>query len=321
MRIGIYGAGAIGCYFGGRLGRAGVDVQLVARGRQLGALRAGPLRVRSVTGDFDVALPATDDPREIGPCDAVLLCVKSYDTDEAAAGLSPMLREDSVVVSLQNGVDNEEKLGAAIGRERVLAGVAYVFARIAEPGVVDHPGGDGSIAFGELDGERTARAERLAAVFERAEIRATLVDDVRERLWKKLVFICAHAGMTACARLPIGPIRSASESWWMFRRLADEVAALAAAEGVGLPTNVVDEVCGWAEALEPDTASSLHDDLVAGRRLELETLHGYVVRSARTHGLAAPACEAVYAILQPAWALAESVAGYDPRPIHSSPPS
>ena len=111
----------------------------------------------------------------------------------------------------------------------------------------------------------------------------------------------------------------------MFRRLAEEVATLAAAEGIALPGDVVDEICGWAEGLEPDTASSLHDDLVAGRRLELEALHGHVVRRARVHGLTTPACDAVYAILEPAWAIAEAAAkaadGYEPRPSHSSPPS
>src|SRR5919204_6067045 len=126
FRVAVIGAGGVGGYFGGRLAHAGAEVALVARGAHLDALRARGLRVRSVNGDFDVAVQATDDTREIGPCDVVLFTVKSYDTERAAALLPPLLRDDTAVVSLQNGVDNEEKLAAAIGAEHVLGGIAYV---------------------------------------------------------------------------------------------------------------------------------------------------------------------------------------------------
>jgi 2-dehydropantoate 2-reductase len=128
MRIAVYGAGAIGGYFGGRLAQAGADVHLVARGRHLDALRTHGLRVRSVKGDFAVRVPATDDPTDIGPCDYVLFCVKSFDTEQAAARLRPLLDDATAVVSLQNGVDNEEKLERAVGPEHVLGGAAFIFA-------------------------------------------------------------------------------------------------------------------------------------------------------------------------------------------------
>jgi 2-dehydropantoate 2-reductase len=115
MRMAVYGAGGVGGYFGGRLAQAGADVHFIARGAHLQALRERGLRVRSVKGDFAVEVQATDDPAEIGPCDFVLFCVKSFDTDAAAARLGPLLGDDTAVVSLQNGVDNEEKLAKAIG--------------------------------------------------------------------------------------------------------------------------------------------------------------------------------------------------------------
>lgn len=299
MRIGVVGAGGIGGYYGGRLARAGADVHFLARGAQLAALRGNGLRVRSIHGDFEVRVAAADDPAAIGPCEIVLFCVKSFDTETAAVALPPLLGPDTAVLSLQNGVDNEEKLAAAIGEEHVLAGAAYVLAFVAEPGVIAHVGGPGSIAFGELDGTRSQRAERLLEWCERAEIRAELVPNIRPLLWDKLAFICAQAGMTAACRLPIGAIRANPEAWRMFRRIEDEVVALAEAEGVQLPEETVDRHVAFAERLEPEATSSLHHDLASGRRLELEALHGFVVRRARERDVPVPACEAVYAILSP----------------------
>src|SRR5262249_19749247 len=195
MRIGVVGAGGIGGYFGGRLARAGADVHFVARGDHLAALRRRGLRVRSIRGDFELPVHATDDPAEIGACDIVFFCVKSFDTEEAAARLPPLLHDRTGVLSLQNGVDNEEKVADAIGEERVLAGAAYILASIAEPGVIQDVGGPASIVFGELDGSRSDRAGQLLDWFERAGIRARLDLDIRAQLWDKLSFICALAGM------------------------------------------------------------------------------------------------------------------------------
>lgn len=169
MKIAIYGAGGVGGYFGGRLARAGADVHLVARGDHLDALRRDGLRVESVRGDFEVDVPATEEATDIGPCDYVLFTVKSFDTEEAASEMHPLLHEDTAVISLQNGLDNEEKLAAEIGREHVLGGVAYIFSTIAKPGVVEHTGGPTSFTYGEMDGARSDRAERFLEWCERAD--------------------------------------------------------------------------------------------------------------------------------------------------------
>src|SRR5918995_6131032 len=161
MRIAVYGAGGVGGYLGGRLAQAGADVHFIARGAHLRALREHGLQVRSVKGDFAVRAPATDDPTEIGPCDYVLFCVKAFDTEPAAVRLGPLVGDNTAVVSLQNGVDNEEKLARAVGVEHVMGGAAFIFAGIAEPGVIVHTGGPTSITFGELDGRVSTRAQRL----------------------------------------------------------------------------------------------------------------------------------------------------------------
>ena len=210
--------------------------------------------------------------------------------------------DGTAVVSLQNGVENEEKLARAVGEDHVMGGAAFIFAGIAEPGVIVHSGGPASITFGELDGRTSRRAQRLLAWCEQAGFEAELSASIKTVLWGKLAFICAQAGMTAAVRLPIGEIRTVDAAWAAFSRLVAEVCAVAEADGNPVPQAAQDSALALAQAIEPGSFSSLHDDLVAGRRMELEGLHGFVVRRAAQHGLAVPMSEAVYAILQP-WAV------------------
>jgi 2-dehydropantoate 2-reductase len=308
MRIAVYGAGGVGGYFGGRLALAGVEVHLIARGAHLQALREHGLRVRSVRGDFAVQLPATDDPAEIGPCDYVLFCVKAFDTEPAAARLGPLLGTNTAVVSLQNGVDNEEKIARAIGPDHVMGGAAFIFAGITEPGVIVHTGGPSSITFGELHGQLTDRAQRLLRHCQEAGFVAELSQAIRTVLWAKLAFICAQAGMTAAVRLPIGQIRTVDAAWAMFQRLAAEVAAVAEADGNPVPSAAQQRALAMAQSVEPASYSSLHDDLMAARRMELEALHGFVVRRAADLGVPVPMSEAIYGILKP-WAVRNEPTG------------
>jgi 2-dehydropantoate 2-reductase len=182
-----------------------------------------------------------------------------------------------------------------------MGGVTYILSYIAAPGVIEHTGGPTTITFGELDGSRSDRAEQFLEWCERADIDADLSEDIRAVLWEKAGFICALAGMTAAVRLPIGAIRSTRESWAMFRRLMEEVYAVAAAEGVDLPAEIVERGLETAEGLEADGYSSLYYDLTHDKPMELDALHGAVVRRGREHGVDVSMTEAVYAILRP-WA-------------------
>jgi 2-dehydropantoate 2-reductase len=302
MKIGVVGAGGVGGYYGARLASAGTEVGLIARGDHLAAIRERGLRVRADDGDFTVQVAASDDPAEIGPCDAVLFCVKSYDTDEAAALLGPLLKQETGVVSLQNGVDNEEKIAARIGPEHVIGGASFILAHIAEPGVVEQMGSVRRVIFGELDGSRTQRVERLLAEFRNAEIDSDIADDIRVVLWDKFAFLCALAGLTAVTRLPIDKLLAVPETRELFREMVHEAALVAQAEGVELADDIVDQKTAFAEALGPDSFSSLHHDLVTGHRLELDALHGELTRRAARHGIPVPASEMIYSLLRP-WEL------------------
>ncbi|MGH2547478.1 MAG: ketopantoate reductase family protein [Actinomycetota bacterium] len=301
MKIAVYGTGGVGGYFGGRLALAGAEVHLIARGAHLQSLRQRGLRVRSLRGDFEVALSATDDPADIGPSDFVIFSVKSFDTEQVAGRLEPLLHRETAVVSFQNGVDNEEKIARAIGLQHVMGGAAYIFSTIAEPGVIEDTGGPARLVFGEFDRPISQRAERLLELCRKADIDAHLSEDIRSVLWDKFAFICALAGMTAAVRLPLGEIREAPEAWRAFRRVVAEACAVAAAEGVILAEGTVNRHVAFAEGLEAESFSSLHYDLTHGKPMELEALHGTVVRLGREHGVPVPTSEAIYAILQP-WA-------------------
>jgi 2-dehydropantoate 2-reductase len=302
MKLCIFGAGGIGGYLGARLADAGHEVHLIARGEHLAALQSDGLRVESIHGDAEGDLPATDDPAEVGPCDAVLLCVKSYDTGAAAADLGPLVGEDTAVISFQNGPDNEDLLVERIGRGHVMGGVSNVLSTNGGPGVIEHTGGPAEFVFGELDGRRSERAERFLEYCERATgVNPTLSTAIDVDVWRKVAFICAQSGTTAAVRLPLGEIRSAPESWATYRRIVEEACAVARAEGVDLPDGTVDELIEFAEGLGEDAYSSLHYDMTHGKRMELDALHGTVVDLAAEHALDVPACEAVYAILEP-WA-------------------
>jgi 2-dehydropantoate 2-reductase len=303
VKIGIVGAGGVGGYYGARLASAGAEVGLIARGDHLAAIREHGLRVRADDADFTVRVAASDDPADIGPCDAVLFCVKSYDTDQAAALLGPLLKPETGVVSLQNGVDNEEKIAARIGPEHVIGGASFILAHIAEPGVVEQIGSVRRVIFGELDGSRTERIERLLAEFRNAEIDSDVAYDIRVVLWDKFAFLCALAGLTAVTRLPIDKLLAVPESRNLFREMVGEVALVARAEGVELAVDIVDQKTAFAENLGPDSFSSLHHDLVTGHRLELDALHGEVTRRAARHGILVPVSEMIYSLLRP-WELA-----------------
>ncbi|MFC7019489.1 MULTISPECIES: 2-dehydropantoate 2-reductase [Haloarcula] len=302
MEFAVFGAGGVGGYLGARLADAGHEVNLIARGAHLEALRRDGLVLESVAGDTTVDLSATDDPSDIGPVDVVLFCVKAQDTREAATELDPLLGDDTAVVSLQNGVDNERWLAEAVGESHVVGGVAYIFSTIASPGVVEHTGGPARFVYGELDGERTDRIEALdAALGECVGVDAVLADDIHVELWRKFAFICAQSGMTAATRLPVGAIRETDASWTMYRRIVEEVCAVARAEGVALPDDTVDEWLDFARDLDADSSSSLHYDLTHEKSLELEALNAAVVDHAAAIDVEVPMNEAVTGVLAP-WA-------------------
>jgi 2-dehydropantoate 2-reductase len=299
VHIVVMGAGGTGGYFGAKFQRAGEDVTFIARGGHLAAIRAGGLRIRSeIDGEWTVEARAVEDAHRLEPADIVLFCVKSYDTEAAAEVVRPVVGEQTGVLTIQNGVDNVDKLGARLGPGHVVAGTAHVFSTIEAPGVIHHVL-LGRLTVGELDGAETPRIRGFGAACERAEIPCAITPRITGALWEKYVFLAAHAGMTALTRCPTGVIRAVPETRRMYRQLVEELAALARAEGAGLSGDAVDHVMATLDGLGPNGYSSLHHDLICGKRLELEALHGHAVRLGELHGVPTPMLSAVYAALRP----------------------
>ena len=299
MRIVVMGAGGTGGYFGAKLARAGEDVTFVARGAHLAAIRADGLRVRSaIEGESTVRVAAVETLDGQPPADLVLFCVKSFDTERAAEALRPVVGPGTGVLSIQNGVDNEEKIASIVGAGHVLGGSALVFATIEAPGVIRHVL-LGRLVFGEMHGAVSDRARAFLEACERAGIPAQLTADVVRALWEKYVYLVAQSGMTAVTRCPAGVLRAVPETRLMYRRLVDEVVALGAAAGAGLPDGYAEQCMANLDAVGANAYSSLHHDLVNGKRLELEALQGHAVRLGERHGVPTPMLFAVYAALRP----------------------
>lgn len=300
MRIAVMGAGGTGGYFGAILARAGEDVTLIARGAHLEAICTQGLTVKSrLAGDFTLPVKATGDPGEVGPVELVLFCVKAYDTPTAAEQIRPLVGQDTVILSVQNGIDNAEQIGRVVGRESVIGAVAYVSSVIEAPGIIAQRAGPGKIAFGELAGGTSPRTERLQSTFQRAGIVAELSPDMPITLWDKFLFICAINGITALTRLPIGPTLACPETSALYRGTMEEVEAVARASGITLPDECVDKAFAFTTRLESSMRGSMYYDLAAGRRMELEALNGTAVRLGHERGIPTPLNFAIYAALKP----------------------
>ncbi|MDQ7843864.1 MAG: 2-dehydropantoate 2-reductase [Armatimonadota bacterium] len=300
MRIAVLGAGAVGGYYGAVLQRGGSEVWFLARGQHLAAMRDRGLRVETAVEEpFTVAVRATDDPREIGPVDLVLFTVKAYDTPAAVRLLPPLLGPETAVLTLQNGVDSVEALAEAVGRRHVLGGLCQIFCTVGAPGLIRQTGGPRRVVLGELDGTVTGRVRAAGDAFRAAGVPVEISTRILVEMWEKFIFINAQGGMTALTRLPIGIIRQTPETFAMYLDVAEEVAAVGRAHGVPIPEGQRERVRAFALALDPGSYSSLYTDLTAGRRTELDTLLGTVVRLGERYGVPTPACRAIYAALRP----------------------
>ncbi len=300
MRYLIYGTGGVGGFFGGKLARAGEDVWFLARGTHLRALRRKGLWVRSSEGSFRIRSGQfTDDPSKVPPPDVVLFCVKTYDTEEAAKRLASILPRTTIIISLQNGVENEKVIKRLVPRATVYGGVAYIFSTITAPGTVTEWGGPRKIVFGPMNGVITQRAREIEASMMRAGIDVKLTDDITTELWKKLIFIASGGGFMTMSGLSLAELMKVSASREVFFNAMKEAAAVARARGIKIPSDFVERQFKILSANPSTARTSMYHDLVRGRPLEIEALAGAIVRFARRHRISTPINDTIYAALLP----------------------
>jgi 2-dehydropantoate 2-reductase len=302
MRFAIFGSGGVGGFFGGKLAQAGHDVTFIARGKHLVAVKENGLRVESIMGDF-VIQPAiaTDDPRQVGVVDVILVAVKAWDMSAAAEAMKPMVSEETVIIPLENGVDAPDQLSSALGREHVLGGLCRISVFVSEPGIIRHVGVPPYIAFGELDNHKTKRVESLKAIFSNLEgISVEAPEDIHKALWEKFVFIAAVSGVGAVTRQPIGIFRVVPETRAMLVSALQEVVAVGRARGVALDENTADGILTTIIDNAPEgTIASMQKDIMEGSRSELGAQNGAVVRMGKELGIPTPVNAFIYASLLP----------------------
>jgi 2-dehydropantoate 2-reductase len=300
MRVAVVGTGGTGGYFGGLLARAGEDVTFIARSKHLEAIREHGLTVKSrLVGDFTLRVPATSDTKHIGPVDLILFCVKAYDNATAIELLPPLVGSETMVLSLQNGVDNEEQIAQAIGDRPVVGAVSFVTCMIEAPGIVAQTAGLGKIIMGELAGGISPRLEHLRDAFERAQIVAQVHQDIKTAIWEKFLFICGFSGVTALTRLPIGTIIETPQTYMLLKGVMEEVYEVARAHGIAVAEGCVEQSVSTLARWEPWGHGSLYFDLANSKHLELDALNGAVVRLGEQHGVPTPLNFAIYASLKP----------------------
>jgi 2-dehydropantoate 2-reductase len=299
MRIAVMGAGGVGGYFGGRLAQAGNEVTFIARGRHLEALRSKGLALKSAAGDATLKVKAVEDPAEAGTADVVLFAVKLWDTETAAERIRPLVAGGGVVIPFQNGVESIERIGAVLGRERVMGGAAYIAARIGEPGEIVQTGKMARLRFGAVEPSQRAVAQAFHAACVKAGIEAELTDDIVRVLWEKFVLLVAISGTTTVSRSRIGVVRADPDLKWLLEAAMRETWQVGKKRGVALADDLVEATLKMVDGLPAEMTSSMHGDLDAGGRLEAPWLSGAVARMAREGGLEAPANRAIYAALKP----------------------
>jgi 2-dehydropantoate 2-reductase len=298
MKIAVMGAGAIGCYFGGRLLAAGEDVSFIARGPHLKAMQNNGLQIISPHGDIHLRnVRATDDPNSVGRADMILFCLKLWDTDAGAELIKPMLGPDTAVYSFQNGIYAEPRLAELLGSNHVIGGYAATPASIVEPGVVRQFGQWCTLGFGEMDNAVTPRIEAFLVACQKAKIDSLIEKDIEAALWSKFIFITTHSGATSFCRSTEGPIRSDPWGRKFLIGLASEATAIARARSISVPEDFVDYVMKQIDGLPPDAQGSMYTDLQRGARLELEWLNGLVVKLGEEAGIVTPCHQAVMSAL------------------------
>lgn len=290
MHIAVMGAGAVGCYYGGLLARAGHTVTLIARPSHVQAIAAHGLRLQTATSDEHITLNANSDVAALKDAELVLFCVKSSDTESAGAQMKAYLRKDATVLSLQNGVDNAQRLQAVLGQD-VIATVVYVATAMAGPGHVQHFGR------GDLVLSQHARSEQLAQLLSEAGIPSTVSNNVQGALWTKLIINCTYNAASAITQRPYGELVQQPGMWQLMRSAHDECIAVAHAAGVRLDAPLWPMIENIARTMQGQYSSTAQD-LQKNKATEIDHLNGFIVRQGQQLGVATPVNAALQTLVK-----------------------
>jgi len=299
MKIVVFGAGGVGGYFGGKLAKAGFEVTFIARGKTLEAIKNNGLKVKSILGDFEVHPKVTDKVLEVKDADIIILAVKSWQIEDIAKQLKTVIKKSAMVLPLQNGADNADRLREILNPENVLAGLCKIVSKIESPGVINHFAFEPEIVFGEFDNVKTERVKSLKVVFDKAEFKSTLSDDIHLDIWKKFLFIATYSGIGALTRSIIGELRKEEHIRSMLYQTAHEIVTIANAKGIALKNTDIDMIMHVIDQLDPNTTASMQRDVMDGKPSELDNFNGYIVRTGKQLHISTPINTFTYYCLLP----------------------
>ena len=276
MNIVVIGAGGVGGYFGGKIAKAGYKVTFVARGKPFDAIKDQGLIVKSIKGDFKVHPEVIKSIYDIKNPNLIILGVKSWQVTDIAEQLKPVIHKETMVLPLQNGVDNADKLRAILNDENVLAGLCKIVSKIEAPGIIDHFGFEPEIVFGEYDNTQSQRLKDIKMIFDKADFKNAISEDIQLDIWKKFLFIATISGIGALTRSAFGVMREDDNIRQIIYQTANEIVAIANAKSVDLNNHHVEMVLKVIDNLDYDTTASMQRDIMEGRPSELETFNGYI---------------------------------------------
>ena len=299
MNIVVFGAGAVGGYFGGMLSEAGFNVTFIARGKTLEAIKNNGLQIKSIYGDFVVQPKVTDDFSKLKDVDLIILAVKSWQIEDIAKQLKPIITKNTMVLPLQNGADNADRLHEILNPENVLAGLCKIVSKIEMPGIIDHFAYEPEIVFGEYDNNKTERILTLKSVFDKAGFKNTLSEDIQLDIWKKFLYIVTVSGMGALTRSVLGVIREDENLRSLLYQTAHEIVTIANTKGIGLTHDDIDVVLKVVDSQDFNTTASMQRDLMEGRPSELENFNGYIVKAGKQLHISTPINTFIYYCLLP----------------------
>lgn len=309
MHILVVGAGGAGAYFAARWAEAGRDVTLLARGKQLEAIRAGGVTLKTPDGDAVIKVNATGDPASAAQADVVLFATKTWQLASAVTPIAPHLRRDAVVLGVHNGVDAADELAAACGRERALGGTLRIISYVEAPGVIRHVGIPPTITMGELAGGRTPRVDRVRDALDVGPNAAAEVsENIQLDIWKKFLFFAPVSGLGAVTQTTIGEFRSNPGSRAVLEAAVHEVYDVGRARGIPFAPDAVMQALAFIDESPPGGTTSLSRDVGEGRPSEIAALAGAMSRMGREAGVPTPAHDFIAAMIAPREARARGTA-------------
>jgi len=300
MKIVVVGAGGVGGYFGGRLAQAGFDLTFLLRDAQFEAIKQNGLQVKSIKGDFKVFPKVINDVKTLNNTpDLIILGIKSWQLIALAKQIKPIVGKNTLVLPLQNGADNADKLLTVLPRKNVLAGLCRIVSKVESPGIINHFDFEPEIIFGNLNNQITEPLKALKNAFDKAGIKNKLSENILTDIWIKFLFITTYSGIGALTRMPIGTVRAHAYLMNMMLETADEVLQIAQAKKIALTQQNVKNCISAIENLDYHSTASMQRDLMEGKPSELENFNGYIVKQGLELGIKTPINDFIYYCLLP----------------------